>query len=97
MDDDGEYDDLSEVDEQELERLNRKNDFENISQATNQAEIDQEDEETNYYKENIFNKEDFYLYRSVMYFYSGDYEKSLSDFESSSSIMHSNKVLYPKN
>jgi hypothetical protein len=32
-----------------------------------------------------------------MYFYSGDYEKSLTDFESSSGIMHSNKVLYPKN
>ncbi len=55
------------------------------------------DEETNYYKENIFNKEDYYLYRAVMYFYSGDFEKALNDFEHSSSIMHSQKVLYPRN
>lgn len=40
-----------------------------------------EEEETNYYKENIFNKEDYYLYRAVMYFYAGDYERALSDFE----------------
>lgn len=32
-----------------------------------------------------------------MYFYSGEYEKSTTDFEQSSNIMHSNKVLYPKN
>lgn len=35
------------------------------------------EEETNYYKENIFNKEDFYLYRAVMYFYSGEYDKAI--------------------
>lgn len=97
MEDENDYEDLSDVDEAELDRLNRRNELDNISQATNQVEQDLEDEETNYYKENIFNKEDFYLYRSVMYFYSGEYEKSLQDFESSSSIMHSNKVLYPKN
>jgi len=55
------------------------------------------EEETNYYKENIFNKEDYYLYRGVMYFYCGEYEKAISDLEKSSSIMHANKVLYPKN
>jgi tetratricopeptide (TPR) repeat protein len=55
------------------------------------------EEETNYYKENIFNKEDYYLYRAVMYFYAGEYEKSICDFEQSSSIMHSSKVLYPRN
>jgi hypothetical protein len=48
-----------------------------------------QEEETNYYKENIFNKEDYHLYRAVMNFYAGDFEKSLSDFEQSSSIMHS--------
>lgn len=55
------------------------------------------EEETNYYKENIFNKEDYYLYRSVMYFYAGEYEKAIVDLEQSSSIMHSNKALYPRN
>lgn len=81
MDDDNDYEDLSDVDEEELERLNRKNELDNISMATNPHEVEQEEEETNYYKENIFNKEDFYLYRSVMHFYSGEYEKSLQDFE----------------
>ena len=55
------------------------------------------EEETNYYKENIFNKEDYYLYRGMMYFYASEYEKSTADFEQSSNIMHCNKVLYPKN
>ena len=32
-----------------------------------------------------------------MYFYCGDYEKALQDFERSSQIMHATKVLYPKN
>jgi len=56
-----------------------------------------EEDDMNYYKENIFNKEDYYLYRAVMYFYSGDYEKALTDLDASSSIMHSQKSLYPKN
>ena len=51
--------------------------------------------EANYYKENIFNKEDYYLYRAVMYFYAGEHEKALTDFEQSSAIMHSTKVLTP--
>lgn len=34
-----------------------------------------------YYKENIFSEEDFYLYRGVMYFYAGEYEKARKDFE----------------
>ena len=55
------------------------------------------EEETNYYKENIFNKEDYYLYRAVMYFYAGEYERAINDFEKSSSIMHAQKVLYPRN
>ena len=36
-----------------------------------------------YYKENIFGQEDFYLYRGVMNFYLGEYEKAISDFEHS--------------
>lgn len=44
-------------------------------------EEEQKDEETNYYKENIFNKEDYYLYRAVMYFYAGEFDKSIQDFE----------------
>lgn len=32
-----------------------------------------------------------------MYFYAGEYEKSIQDFEQSSQIMHSSKVLYPRN
>ena len=39
---------------------------------TGKTEVEEEkDEDTNYYKENIFNKEDYYLYRAVMFFYSG--------------------------
>lgn len=56
-----------------------------------------EAEEANYYKENIFNKEDYYLYRGVMAIYAADYEKAISDFDQSSQIMHANKVLYPRN
>ena len=47
-----------------------------MSNATEILE-DEKEEETNYYKENIFNKEDYYLYRAVMFFYSGEYEKSI--------------------
>ena len=32
-----------------------------------------------------------------MYFYAGEFEKAVGDFEASSSIMHSQKVLYPRN
>lgn len=32
-----------------------------------------------------------------MYFYTGEYDKAISDFEQSSSIMHAQKVLYPRN
>ena len=56
-----------------------------------------EAEEANYYKENIFNKEDYYLYRGVMQIYAGEYEKAMADLEQSSGIMHANKVLYEKN
>ncbi len=36
-----------------------------------------------YYKENIFGYEDFYLYRGVMHFYVGEYQKAINDFEES--------------
>lgn len=35
----------------------------------------------NYYFENVFSLEDFYLYRGVTHFYSGDYDKAISDFQ----------------
>lgn len=95
-----EYENLSEIDDRELDKINRRKELEDASSMTEQAKLeaeDEKDEETNYYKENIFNKEDYYLYRAVMHFYAGDYDKSLADFEQSSAVMHSSKVLYPKN
>ena len=98
---DEEYENLSELDEKEMERINKRKDLEEASNITEVAKAleaeEEKEEETNYYKENIFNKEDYYLFRAVMYFYSGDYDKSLTDLEQSSSIMHNNKVLYPRN
>lgn len=47
----------------------------------------------NYYRENIFNPEDYYLYRAVMYFYTEQYDKAIQDFEQTSKIMHANKNL----
>lgn len=55
-----------------------------MEEASNFSKIEEEElkeEDTNYYKENIFNKEDYYLYRAVMFFYAGEYEKSIVDFE----------------
>jgi len=59
------------------------------------GEIDENSvtDEANYYKENIFNKEDYYLFRGVMYFYSEDYEKAMTDFRQTSKVMHANKHL----
>jgi tetratricopeptide (TPR) repeat protein len=93
---------LSDLDEREIEKLNRQleqasqdilkgasgpEDINESEQSRMQAQ-QMEGEETNYYKENIFNKEDYYLYRAVMYFYAGEYEKSINDLDVSSSIMH---------
>jgi tetratricopeptide (TPR) repeat protein len=44
-----------------------------------------------YYKENIFSEEDFYLYRGVMFFYSGQYEKASKDFHTSMVKKEENK------
>ena len=63
---------------------------EDIGEIDDQAVAD----ESNYYKENIFNKEDYYLFRAVMYFYSDDFEKAISDFKQTSRIMHANKTLH---
>jgi len=75
---------LSEIDERELEKLEQANrrgiKFHWKSRARG-LEEEKREEDTNYYKENIFNKEDYYLYRAVMYFYAGDYDKSIGDFE----------------
>ena len=59
------------------------------------GEIDEQSvtDEANYYKENIFNREDYYLFRAVMYFYAGDYDKAIADFKQTSKIMHANKNL----
>jgi tetratricopeptide (TPR) repeat protein len=93
-----EYDDISEqenaLNERELAKLNRQleqasQDILKDTERSRATDANTEQEETNYYKENIFNKEDYYLYRAVMYFYAGDYEKALGDFEQSSQIMHS--------
>lgn len=58
----------------------KKKDQDEVSNYTETGKTDAEEEkeeETNYYKENIFNKEDYYLYRAVMFFYGGEYEKSI--------------------
>ena len=52
----------------------------NASQGADKSDdqADQKEaEEANYYKENIFNKEDYYLYRGVMQIYAGEYDKAL--------------------
>ena len=94
-----EYEDISELDDREIEKLNRKlarNESDELDQGS--SDEDQEgDNDANYYKENIFNKEDFYLYRSVLFIYGQEYSKAIQDLEQCSSIMHHNKVLYPKN
>lgn len=39
-----------------------------------------------YYKENIFNKEDYFLYRAVLKFYYGDYEGAIDDFKTCNAL-----------
>lgn len=57
------------------------------------GEIDEQSvaDEQNYYKENIFNREDFCLFRGVMYFYNDEFDKAIADFKQTSKIMHANK------
>jgi len=96
-----EFEDLSELDPDELSRLNRQ--LEAGSQATQGADISEDEEaqqrvedDANYYKENIFNREDFYLYRGVINMYLCEFQKAYSDFGASSGVMHINKQLYPR-
>lgn len=82
-----EFEDISELDDREIERLNykiAKSDSDELDQDSSDDEASQEngeDADANYYKENIFNKEDFYLYRAVLYIYGADYEKAVQDLE----------------
>lgn len=59
----------------ENKKKREQDEISNYTEKTNGE--DDKEEETNYYKENIFNKEDYYLYRAVMFFYAGEYEKSI--------------------
>ena len=70
-DEENDYEDISELDDAELEKLNRKlnrNESDELDQGSSDDEEESE-QDANYYKENIFNKEDFYLYRSILYIY----------------------------
>ena len=99
-DDEDEYEDISELDDQEIDKLNRlleRNESDELDQQVSSEEDTDNEGEANYYKENIFNKEDFYLYRAVLNIYGQEYNKAISDLEQCSNIMHQNKVLYPKN
>lgn len=81
-------------------RLNHQ--LEAGSQATQTADIQDEEldryesNDQNFYKENIFNREDYYLYRGIVNLYAGKYDASLHDLDKSSEIMHSNKQLNPQ-
>ncbi|CAI2370054.1 unnamed protein product [Moneuplotes crassus] len=44
-----------------------------------------------YYKENIFSEEDFFLYRAILLFYSGQYDRARKDFEVSLHKKEANK------
>ena len=78
-DEENDYEDISELDDAELEKLNRKlnrNESDELDQGSSEDEEESE-QDANYYKENIFNKEDFYLYRSVLFIYGQEYEKAI--------------------
>ena len=97
-----EFEDISELDDREIERLNykiAKSESDELDQDSSDDanSADDEDADANYYKENIFNKEDFYLYRAVLQIYGAEYEKAVQDLEQCSGIMHQSKNLYPKN
>ena len=61
-----------------------KHPFEVQDQADQQLkQQSQQIDPYSYYKENIFGPEDFLLYRGIMHFYLGDYQKAIVDFEAS--------------
>lgn len=85
-----EFEDISELDDKEIEKLNKKlerNDSDELDQDDTSEDSD-DNGEANYYKENIFNKEDISLYRGILYIYAGEYSKAIADLESCSKIMH---------
>ena len=57
------------------------------SNATQLADIENADldaaeaADQNYYKENIFNKEDYFLYKGIIQIYSQNYDLALADLE----------------
>ena len=73
------------MDPDEIIKLNRQLEAgSNASQGADKSDDAadaQEAEDANYYKENIFNKEDYYLYRGIMQIYAGEYEKAIGDFD----------------
>ena len=68
------YEDISDLDTEEILRLNHQ--LEAGSNATQLADIENADldaaeaADQNYYKENIFNKEDYFLYKGIIQIYS---------------------------
>lgn len=52
---------------------------------------DEELEPISYYRENIFNLEDYYLYRAVMKFYYEDYEGAIKDYKACNRLKSSSK------
>jgi hypothetical protein len=87
--DDDEYEeDVSDLDSEEINKLNHQ--LEAGSDATQIADVEDQEldrrevGEQNFYKENIFNKEDFYLYRGIINMFAQNYEKALADLEQSS-------------
>lgn len=87
--DDDEYEeDVSDLDSEEINKLNHQ--LEAGSDATQIADVEDQEldrrevGEQNFYKENIFNKEDFYLYRGIINMFAQNYEKALADLDQSS-------------
>lgn len=78
-----EFEDISELDDREIERLNykiAKSDSDELDQDSSDdvnSTENGDDMDANYYKENIFNKEDFYLYRAVLQIYGAEYDKAV--------------------
>lgn len=71
--DEEDYEDISDLDQDEISRLNHQ--LEQGSNATQNADIEDaeldrfEAGDQNFYKENIFNKEDYFLYRGIINIY----------------------------
>lgn len=68
--------------------------IEECKQQKNDEEIyaAEEIEPISYYRENIFNLEDYYLYRAIMKFYYEDYKEAVKDFKICSRLKSLNKA-----